>query len=69
MLVAEGDTTVSPAEARRVRALLPSVEVETIPRLGHLAHEEEPEAVARLVRTIAQRHLHMPRPVGGSSAS
>ena len=33
MLVAEGDTTVSPAEARRVRALLPSVEVETIPRL------------------------------------
>jgi magnesium chelatase accessory protein len=56
MLVAEGDTTVSPAEARRVRALLPGVEVQTIPRLGHLAHEEEPETVAALIRTIAGRY-------------
>ena len=56
MLVAEGDSTVSPAEARRVRALLPTVEVQTIPRLGHLAHEEAPETVASLIRSIAQHY-------------
>jgi magnesium chelatase accessory protein len=56
MLVAEGDSTVSPAEARRVRALLPTVEVQTIPKLGHLAHEEAPETVASLIRSIAQHY-------------
>jgi magnesium chelatase accessory protein len=56
MLVAEGDSTVSPAEARRVRALLPTVEVQTIPRLGHLAHEEAPQTVASLIRSIAQHY-------------
>ena len=55
MLVAERDSTVSPAEARRVRALLPSVEIETIPGLGHLAHEEAPAVVAKLVRGIGER--------------
>jgi len=29
--------------------------VQTIPRLGHLAHEEAPETVADLVRGIADR--------------
>lgn len=56
MLVAEGDSTVSPAEARRVRALLPTVEVQTIPRLGHLAHEEAPQIVVSLIRSIAQHY-------------
>jgi magnesium chelatase accessory protein len=56
MLVAEGDSTVSPAEARRVRTLLPTVEVQTIPRLGHLAHEEAPQTVASLIRSIAQHY-------------
>ncbi|WP_020503975.1 alpha/beta fold hydrolase BchO [Lamprocystis purpurea] len=56
MLVAEGDSTVSPAEARRVRTLLPTVEVQSIPRLGHLAHEEAPQTVASLIRSIAQHY-------------
>jgi len=55
MLVAERDSTVSPAEARRVRAVLPSVEVETIPGFGHLAHEEAPAVVAALIRGIGER--------------
>ncbi len=55
MLVAERDTTVSPDEARRVRDLLPSLEVVTISGLGHLAHEEEPATVAALVHSIAER--------------
>lgn len=55
MLVAEHDTTVRPAEARRVRALLPTLEIETIPGVGHLAHEEDPATVAERVRVIARR--------------
>jgi magnesium chelatase accessory protein len=55
MLVSEGDTTVGPAEARRVRALLPALEVQTISRHGHLAHEEAPDIVADQVLGIAER--------------
>ena len=55
MLVSEGDTTVGPAEARRVRALLPTLEVQSISPHGHLAHEEAPDIVANAVRGIADR--------------
>lgn len=50
VLVAAGnDRTLPPAEARRVRALLPSAELIDLPSLGHLAHEERPDVVADLV--------------------
>ena len=55
LLVAENDGTVRPAEARRVRKMVPSAEIETIPGLGHLAHEEAPAVVAALIRRIAER--------------
>lgn len=55
LVVAEGDQTVSPREARRVRERLPSAELITLPALGHLAHEEQPAAVADIVRGIAGR--------------
>ncbi len=56
LVVAEADTTVRPAEAQRVRVLLPNAELITLPGLGHLAHEERPEQVAALVRDIAERY-------------
>ena len=40
---------IRPAEARRVQALLPSACIVEIPRLGHLAHEEQPEAIATII--------------------
>lgn len=46
LLVAEGDRTIPPADAERVRTLLPSTQLHRVPRLGHLAHEEDPEGVA-----------------------
>ena len=56
LVVSEGDTTVRPAEAERVRRLLPSAEVVRIPALGHLGHEEDPKQFARLVLGIAAHH-------------
>jgi magnesium chelatase accessory protein len=56
LVVAERDATVLPAEANRVRALIPGAETANLPGLGHLAHEERPRLVADLVLSIAARH-------------
>lgn len=55
LVVAEGDLTVSPREAQRVRERLPSAELLRLPALGHLAHEEQPAQVAAVVHGIADR--------------
>jgi magnesium chelatase accessory protein len=55
LVVGGNDRTVPPAEARRVRALLPSAEPVELPALGHLAHEERPDLVARLLLDRARR--------------
>lgn len=60
LIVASADTTVRPAEAQRVRAMLPAAELITLPGLGHLAHEERPERVAALIRDLAERHGVLP---------
>ncbi|MCE9656945.1 MAG: alpha/beta fold hydrolase [Burkholderiales bacterium] len=49
LLVGENDLTVSPQQASRVAALLPHAEVERLPGLGHLAHEEQPQLVAERI--------------------
>lgn len=49
LVVAEGDRTVPPSDAERVRKLLPSVTVHRLPGLGHLAHEEAPATVAEML--------------------
>lgn len=54
LVVGGSDRTVPPAEARRVRALLPAARMVTLPGLGHLAHEEKPEAVAALIVGVAR---------------
>lgn len=47
------DRTIPPAEAARIQALLPSAERVDLPRVGHLAHEEQPAQVAALIRERA----------------
>jgi magnesium chelatase accessory protein len=52
LVVGENDRTVSPRQAHRVRAMLPAaaqLPVTTLQGLGHLAHEERPDLVARLL--------------------
>lgn len=49
LVVAEADGTVPPADAERVRRLLPGVTLHRLPGLGHLAHEEQPALVAELL--------------------
>jgi magnesium chelatase accessory protein len=52
LIVGECDGTISPADAGRVAALVPGATVASLPGLGHLAHEEKPEEVAALIRSV-----------------
>ncbi len=54
ILVAGGnDKTIQPADAERVRALVPGARVVLLPGLGHLAHEERPREIADLLFGLA----------------
>jgi magnesium chelatase accessory protein len=48
-MVGGSDRAVPPTQARRVRALVPHATIVRLRNLGHLAHEEDPQAVARIV--------------------
>jgi magnesium chelatase accessory protein len=50
LVVGAEDRAVAPAEAERVRELVPSARIECLEGVGHLAHEEEPARVAALIR-------------------
>jgi len=54
LLVGDNDRTIPPSDARRAGAILPSARLEWLPGLGHLAHEEAPDAVAGAIRIFAQ---------------
>jgi magnesium chelatase accessory protein len=57
-LIGARDGTVPPSAAERVRERLPSAEVVLLPGLGHLAHEEGPDRVAReIFRACHRRHI------------
>ncbi|WP_246149033.1 hypothetical protein [Skermanella pratensis] len=49
LAVSSGDTAVPPEQAERVRGLLPPAVIDTLGRLGHLAHEERPDLAADLI--------------------
>ncbi len=54
LLVTGGaDAAIPPAQADQVREIVPDAALASLPGLGHLAHEEEPEGVARLVLEFA----------------
>ncbi len=54
LVAARNDRMISRAVALQVRALVPGAVVETLPRLGHLAHEEDPEVIAGIVLELAR---------------
>ncbi len=49
LAVGERDGTVPPSNARRIARMVQGAELVRLPKLGHLAHEEQPEVVADLV--------------------
>ena len=54
LLVGSADRTIPPAQAERIRARLSAARIVTLPGLGHLAHEEQPAGIARLLLGIAE---------------
>lgn len=53
LVVGGNDRTVPPGDAERVRALVAHATIDTQDGLGHLAHEEDPEGTAEIVRRRA----------------
>jgi magnesium chelatase accessory protein len=53
LAVGTNDRIVPPADAERVRRLVPSARIVRLPELGHLAHEERPDLVAALIEETA----------------
>jgi magnesium chelatase accessory protein len=49
LIAADRDKAVPPNVAREVAAMTRTARVETLPGVGHLAHEEAPEAIAALI--------------------
>jgi magnesium chelatase accessory protein len=49
LVVGENDRTIPPADGQRVRALVPTARLISLPRLGHLAHEEDAPAIAAII--------------------
>lgn len=56
LVVGLNDLTVSPNEANRVKALVPDAKIITLAGLGHLAHEEKPDEIAKLITRIFEDH-------------
>lgn len=67
LVVGEGDRAVPPSVSREVLPLVPGATLVAIKRLGHLAHEEDPAAVVRIIEEFARgcRVLTAAEPVAG----
>ncbi len=55
LVVGENDKAIPPTDATQVRRLVPNGEIVRMPGLGHLAHEERPDLIDRLVEAFAAR--------------
>jgi magnesium chelatase accessory protein len=56
-LVAGGeDTAIQPQQMFQAKAMLPSATTTYLRGLGHLAHEEDPEALSDFIADVAARH-------------
>lgn len=54
LVAGERDGTVSPAVSRRIADIVPGARFEPQPGLGHLAHEERPEATVEILLKAAR---------------
>ncbi|GAB0116786.1 alpha/beta fold hydrolase BchO [Acidisoma sp. 7E03] len=63
LVVGDKDGMVPPKDAPRLQALLPQARIVSLPGLGHLAHEEEPALLARLIVGATPAHPTQPSPL------
>ncbi len=61
-----GDRAVPPAEAERLAARVPGTRVVRVPRLGHLAHEEDPAGFVTLLESLLEDPAGVP---GGNTGA
>ncbi len=54
LIVGAADRAIPPADAEKVRAMVPDASVVALPGLGHLAHEEDPAQTAELILAAAR---------------
>jgi len=62
LVVGENDRLIPPADATKLRALVPGAQLVSMPGLGHLAHEERPADTAALIVDFARRCGVLPAP-------
>lgn len=55
LVAAANDRTIPPADAEKLHALIPGSVLRVQPGLGHLSHEEDPEAAAALILDFARQ--------------
>lgn len=60
LVVGTADRTVPPSTADEVRRMLPTATVDILTDLGHLAHEERPEAVLEIILRVAREAELLP---------
>jgi magnesium chelatase accessory protein len=56
LLAGGNDRSIPPEDADRLARLLPAARAQKLGGLGHLAHEEQPEDIARLMRAFCEEH-------------
>jgi magnesium chelatase accessory protein len=49
LVAGANDKSIPPTDADKLRAVIPHATVKKLPGLGHLAHEEDPAEIARLI--------------------
>ena len=54
LVTGSGDRSIPPAQAEQLQRLIGKARIARLPGLGHLAHEEAPARVARLIRDFAK---------------
>jgi putative magnesium chelatase accessory protein len=68
MLICGGnDKTIAPNDAERVHAMVPHSSVVTLPGLGHLAHEEQPQTVSGYMVQLARKVGLLPHLCGAAA--
>jgi len=52
LLASDLDKALPPSQSQRAAQLVPQASFATLPALGHLAHEEDPQAVLQLLQPL-----------------
>jgi magnesium chelatase accessory protein len=54
LIVGEADKAVPPEDARKIKRVVSHAAIVSMPRVGHLCHEEKPEDVTRIILDTCQ---------------